>query len=254
LPIRWEHAGYAGQEDAMQDENVLIMNEAEKEIAKELIRKISAGTIPAKEQNEKLLLNYECYSTKQETIIRGVLLGCPYKLRHKDSGHVFFSAWNCKDVCSVFYDLVMCIYALNEHEDVHLLELAKPFDVDVRTERYVFLAGDLSASFVSFVDCVSKNPRKANHSSQYVLSIFNESDDCVYAELIQGFKKDGYSKIQILQIWIRGEIFYYAIADGAVLRPERQRILTAKEEEDLVRKIYKNVNGIYRTVDLSAPA
>jgi hypothetical protein len=56
-----------------------------------------------------------------------------------------------------------------------------------------------------------------------------------------------------LQIWIRGEILYYVVADGAVLRSEYQRNLTPKEEADLIKKIYKAVNNRFRTVDLNQP-
>jgi hypothetical protein len=57
-------------------------------------------------------------------------------------------------------------------------------------------------------------------------------------------RADGYSDIRILQTWIRGEILYYAVADGVALRPKDQRSLSPKEEQDLIRKIYKAMNRL----------
>jgi hypothetical protein len=238
----------------MQDESILVMNNTEKEISRDLIQKINAGNIPVKNQSEKFLFNYEYYSIKQEQIILGVVLGVQYKLRYRDSSHVFFSAWNCKDVCSVFYDAVAGIYALSGQEHLYAPESPVPSNVDLHTEGYIFLAGDLTASFVSYMDYAKRKDQKICYKSQYVLYIYDESNSGVYNELIQRFKKEGYSKIQMLQMWIRGEILYYVIADGAVLRPERQRVLTAKEEKDLNRKIYKDVNGKFRFIDLYTPS
>jgi hypothetical protein len=181
------------------------------------------------------------------------MLGCPYKLRYKDSSHIFFSGWNCKDVCSVFYDVFAIIHAMTKQE-LHILELYQPFEVDLHTERYIFLATKAVNSFIMAADYISKEFHKVSHNSQYILSVFDESDKCVYDELIQRLKAEGYSKIQILQIWIRGEILYYAVVDGAILRPEYQRTLTSKEEEDLIRKTYKAVNNKFHPVDFHTPA
>jgi hypothetical protein len=177
------------------------------------------------------------------------MLGCPYKLRYKDSNRIFFSAWNCKDVCSVFYDVVAIIHVFIGQE-MNIPEVYMPFDVDLHTERYVFFAVDVADSFILITDHISKNEPRVSYNSQYILSVFDESKENVYSVLIQRLKAEGYSKVQILQVWIRGEILYYAIADGAVLRPEHQRTLTPKEEEDLIRKTYKSVNNKFHPVDL----
>jgi hypothetical protein len=91
---------------------------------------------------------------------------------------------------------------------------------------------------------------RVSHSSQYVFSLFDESNRGEYDALIDSLKTSGYSAIRILQIWIRGEILYYVMADGVVLRPEHQRAFTPKEEADLDRKIYKAVSDLYRPIDL----
>jgi hypothetical protein len=235
----------------VENESVFVLNDIEKEMAEELIRDISAGNIPDKSQAARIDVAYECFSVKQEKIIRGVVLGCAYKLRYSDRDHIFFSAWDCRDVCSVFYDMMAFIYAL-AMGDVFIGKLFNSFDVDLRTERYVFFATDVTASFVPFADNLKEKPRKAVHSSQYIFSVFDESDDCKYNDLIRRFKTEGYSKIQILQIWIRGDILYYAVVDGTVLRPEHQRTLSPKEEADFVRKIYKELNNRFLDIEVEA--
>ncbi|MDR2071370.1 MAG: hypothetical protein LBP81_08160, partial [Treponema sp.] len=234
----------------LQDESILALNDIEKGIAEGLIRELSAGDIPVKGRDAKVAVTYEYYSTKNEKIVRGIMLGCPYKLRYRDSNRIFFSAWNCKDVCSVFYDVMAIIHMLDK-KNIYDPDVSWPVDVDLHTERYVFFAVNVAASFVSIVDQISQEGDKASYNSQYILSVFDESDECIYDALIQRFKTEGFSKIQILQIWIRGEILYYAIADGAVLRPEHQRSLTSKEERDLIRKIYKSVNDKFHLVEFT---
>jgi hypothetical protein len=235
----------------MQEESVFVLNDIEKQVAENLIRKLSAGNIPAKGRNDKHAVNYDYYSGKREKIVRGMILGCQYKLRYRDRNHIFFSAWDCTDVCGFFYDVVEIIYVLTKQRDMNIYELFDPFEVDLRTETYVFLATEVAASLISMVGFLIKLSRKMLYNSQYILSVFDETDMSSYNTLIQRFKTEGYSKIQILQIWIRGEILYYALADGTVQRPERQRILNSREEEDLIRKTYKAVNNKFRPVDLT---
>lgn len=237
----------------MGKEYIFVLNDIEKQIAGELIQKLSAGDIPPQGQNNESLairqLSYEYYSGKQEKIVRGIMLGCSYKLRYKDSNRIFFSAWNCKDVCSIFYDMTAIIYIMTK-QDVHVLELYRPFEVDLHTETYVFLTGNTAGAFVRMADHLCKEVHKVTYSSQYILSVFDETDECKYDALIQQLKTEGSAETQILQVWIRGEILYFTIADGAVMRPPNQRALSAKEEEDLLRKIYKAVNDRFRPVDL----
>jgi hypothetical protein len=228
-------------------EDIFVLNDIEKEIAEGFIRDINAGTIPAKGQTTGINLSYECLSNKQEKIIRGIIMGCYCRLRYKDSNHIFFSAWDCRDVCGIFYDMVGIIYSLTTG-NLRMSELFKPFDVDLLTERYVFFATEVAASFVPFVDHIRGMPHKTLHSSQYIFTVFDELDDCRYNDLIRRFKTEGYSKIQILHIWIRGEIVYYVIADGAVLRPERQRVLSPQEEADFIRRIHKDLNNKFQKV------
>jgi hypothetical protein len=234
----------------MRRESILSVNDIEKHIAGRLIQKLTAGEIPAKGQDaESSQVGYEYYCVGQEKIIRGSILGCPYKLRYRDRGRVFFSAWDCKDVCSMFYDMVAIIHVL-AGLDPQVLDHHWPFDVDTHTERYVFFTGEAAASFALAADYICKETHKIAYNSQYILSVFDEPQESAYTPLIQRLKAEGYSKIQILQVWIRGEILYYAIADGAVLRPEYQRSLSGKEEEDLARKIDKTVHKKSRPVDL----
>jgi hypothetical protein len=238
---------------AVRKEYIFVLNEFEKRIAGELIQKFSSGDISPKGRNNEELaiqqISYEYYSGKEEKIVRGIMLGCPYKLRYRDRERIFFSAWDCMDVCSIFYDVVGVIHAMTK-QDMNTVELYRPFEVDLHTETYIFLTGDTAGEFVLAADHLSEAPHKITYSSQYIFSVFDESDKCGYDALIQRLKTEGYSKIQILQVWIRGEILYYAIADGIVMRSSRQRILNAKEAEDISRKIYKAVNDRFRPVDL----
>jgi hypothetical protein len=237
----------------MHKEYIFVLNDLEKRIADELIQKLSAGDMPPKGRNDEALaiqqLSYEYYSGKQEKIVQGIMLGCPYKLRYRNSERIFFSAWDCKDVCSIFYDMVAIIHVMTK-QNMHIVKLYRPFDVDLHTETYTFLTGNTAGAFVDIADHLCKEVYKISYNSQYILSVFDESDKCGYEALIQRLKTEDYSKIRILQVWIRGEILYYAIADGVVLRSSRQRVLSAREEEDLLRKIYKAVNDRFRPVDL----
>jgi hypothetical protein len=235
----------------MREESVLVLNDIERQLAENLIQKLSAGNIPAKGRNDKHAVNYDYCSGKKEKIVRGMILGCQYKLRYRDSDHIFFSAWDCTDVCGFFYDVVGIIHVLTKQGELRVFELFHPFEVDLRTETYVFLATEVAASLISIVDFLIKRSNKVFYNSQYILSIFDEADRCSYDTLIQSFKAEGYSMIQILQVWIRGEILYYAIVDGTVQRPQRQRILNSREEEDLIRKTYKTVNNKFRRIDLT---
>jgi hypothetical protein len=229
------------------NEVYFVLNDIEKALAEGFIRDINAGTIPDKGQASGINLNYECLSSKQEKIIRCYVMGCYCRLRYRDSNHIFFSAWDCRDVCGLFYDMVGIIYSLTTGH-LPIGDVFNPFEVDLLTERYIFFATEVAASFVPFVDHIKKMPHKTLHNSQYIFTLFDESDDCRYTGLIERFKAEGYSKIQILHIWIRGDIVYYAIVDGAVLRPERQRVLSPKEEADFVRGIYKNLNDKFKSV------
>jgi hypothetical protein len=234
----------------MREESVFIMNDIEKRMAEDLVQKLSSGIIPVRSRDKRHAMGYEYYTVKNEKIIHGMVLGCEYKLRYKDSDRIFFSAWNCKDAAAVFYDMIAINHILAKAKDLNIYEIFYPFDVDLHTERYVFFATEMAASFVPIADSISKETIKVVHDSQYILSVFEESDKSLYEELIQRFKAEAYSGVQILQVWIRGEILYYAILDGAVMRPEHQRNLTDKEERDLTRKIYKSLNDKFRPTDI----
>jgi hypothetical protein len=226
-------------------------------MAEELVLKLSSGAIPAKQRTHNTNdinseISYEYYSTMQEKIIRGLVLDCPYKLRYRDSNRIFFSAWDCKDICSVFYD-VMAVIRVMTKLDFNINEIYREFEVDLNVADYVFYTGQIASSFVDITDFLENDPNKVSHSSQYIFSVFAESDNSVYAALIKKLKAEGYSRIRILQVWIRGEILYYVLADGTVLRPKGQRSLSSKEEQDLIKKIYKSTNNLYRSVEFDPP-
>jgi hypothetical protein len=236
----------------MPVENIFVLNDIEKQVVENLFLKMASGAIPVEKQTNNTndihsRISYEYRSSKQEQSIRGVILDCPYKLRYRDSSRVFFSAWDCKDVCSVFYDVIAIIHVMTgmglRINDVH-----REFEVDLNLEGYVFYTGQIAGSVVNITDYLNGLDERVSYNSQYILSVFNESDDSVYAALIERLKADGYAHIHILQVWIRGEILYYVIADGAILRPGSQRSLTSKEEEDLIRKIHKVTNNLSRPV------
>jgi hypothetical protein len=234
----------------MLKEAVLVLNTIEKRMAEDLVFKIESGAMRAGKQtnNTNVIhseMSYEFHSTKQEKIISGAVLDCPYKLRYRDSKRVFFSAWGCKDVCSVFYDLVAVIHVMNGLE-LYFNELYEPFAADLNLESWVFLSGRIAASFVEMSGYLDAATGNISYSSQYVLSNFEESRPGVYGALLEKLKAEGCSGARILQIWMRGEILYYAVADGVTMRPPGQRSLSAKEEQDLIRKVYKAMNPLAR--------
>jgi hypothetical protein len=230
-------------EEIMPKEMVLVLNDIEKQMAEDIVLKLESGAILSKKKTNNTNgihseISYESYSTKQEKILIGAVLDCPYRLRYRDSKRIFFSAWDCKDVCSVFYDLIMLIYVMNEL-DLSLEDVYEEFEVDPNLESYVFLSGQIAASFVDMAGFLDRAVNNISYSSQYILSTFGESKPGVYGALLEKLKAEGYSAIRILQAWIRGEILYYAVADGVTLRSQNQRSLSPKEEQDLIRKIYK---------------
>jgi hypothetical protein len=240
----------------MAVEHVFVLNTIEKQAVEELILKLDSGVILTKQKTNNTNdihseISYEYRSTKAGKTIHGALLDCWYRLRYRDNNHIFFSAWDCKDVCGVFYDLIGIIHLLNDRM-LYLRELHREFEVDLNLAGYVFVTGPVAGSFVNMADYLSSHDREASHNSQYIHSIFTESDKGVYDALIEKLKAAGYSQIRILQLWIRGEILYYVIADGVVLRPGHQRSLTNKEEQDLIRKTYKTVNELSRTLEPGA--
>jgi hypothetical protein len=240
-------------EENMSIESIFVLNDIEKQAAESLFLLLESGAIPqSKSTNNTNDINskisYEYCSTKEEKIIRGVILDCPYKMRYRDRNRIFFSAWNCKDVCSVFYDVVAIIHVIAKL-DLNIAALHWDFDVDLNLETYVFYTGQVAGSFVDIVDYLNALDNKASYNSQYIFSIYKESEKSAYTPLLEKLKADNYTQIQILQLWIRGEILYYALADGVILRPEGQRSLTPKEEQDLIRKIYKTANDLSRSVE-----
>jgi hypothetical protein len=243
----------------MPHESVFVLNELEKEIAKAVFQKLASGSISSREETNQTndihsVISYEYRSTKGEKIIHGLMLGCRYRLRYRDNRRVFFSAWDCKDVCSLFYDLLTIIHVMNKL-DLKFIDIHREFEVDLNSKEYVFCTGEIALSFVKIIEYLATpDGGKLSYNSQYILSIFDESGGGTYTGLLEKLKADGYSRIHILQIWIRGEILYYAMADGAMLRPEHQRSLTSKEEQDLIRKIHKAANKLSRPVDFNKPA
>ncbi|MDR2096085.1 MAG: hypothetical protein LBP76_11320 [Treponema sp.] len=237
----------------MRGENILVMNDIEKQIAQQIIQSLSAGDIPAAGQNAEedstYWVNYKYHANKNEKILRGILLGCPYKLRYRSASRIFFSAWDCNDVCSVFYDMVAIIQGLTALK-VNVSALYRPFEVDLHTDRYVFFTGQAAGSLVLITNYIVRNKYKISHGSQYIFTVFDGNNKSVYDALIERLQANGYSKIQIVQVWIRGEILYYALVDGAVMRPEYQRSLTSKEEEDIIRKIHKTAGNKLHHVEM----
>jgi hypothetical protein len=237
----------------MPVESVFVLNDIEKQAAESLFLKMESGAVPLSKKTNNTNdihseISYEYHFTKQEKIIRGVMLDCPYKMRYRDRNRIFFSAWNCKDVCSVFYDALGIIHIIAKL-DLNIETLHWEFDVDLNLETYVFYTGQVASSFVDIANYLSNAGDKVSYNSQYIFSIFTEAEESVYVPLLGKLKADGYSQIQILQVWIRGEILYYVLADGVILRPECQRSLTPKEEQDLIRKIYKSTNELSRFIE-----
>lgn len=239
-------------------EIVFVLNDIEKQLAESLILKLESGNFPVRRKTTKTNdihseISYEYRSAKQEKMVQGLMLDCRYKLRYRDRSRIFFSAWDCKDVCSVFYDVITLVHVMLVGDcEVH--QLYREFEVDLNVDRYVFLTGQIAGSFVDMTNYLNGIVEKRSYNSQYIFSLFEEPDVDVYDGLIEKLKAEGHSQVRILQAWIRGEILYYAIADGLVLRPGPQRILTAKEERDSIRKIFKATNGhLSRLIDLSPP-
>jgi hypothetical protein len=243
-------------EERVMQEYTLVLNEREKQMVEELLQKLASGEFSDKRlTNETNALRHEISyvyrSDRQEKTLHGAILNCRYRLRRRDGNRIFFSAWDCKDVCSVFYDMLTLIYVMNTG-GVFFANHHDPFDPDLHTERYIFCTGQLAASFAKMAEYIHRDIKgRVRHSSQYVFSLFDESHRGEYGALIDSLITGGYSAIRILQIWIRGEILYYVVADGVVLRPEQQRACTPKEEADLDRKIYKAVSDLYHPIDLA---
>jgi hypothetical protein len=243
----------------MPNESVFVLNELEKEMAEAVFQKLASGSIASgKETNDtndiQSVISYEYRSVNEEKIIHGLMLNCRYRMRYRDSKRIFFSAWDCKDACSVFYDVITIIHMMNKL-DLKIEDIHREFEVDLNSKAYVFCTGETAQTFVKIIEYLAgPDGGKVSYNSQYILSVFDESGSGVYTDLLEKLKADGYSRIYILQIWVRGEILYYAMADGAMLRPEHQRSLTPKEEQDLIRKIHKAVNELSRFVDFNKPA
>jgi hypothetical protein len=242
-------------EERVMQEHTLVLNEREKAMVEELLQKIESGEFSDKWlTNETNALRHEISyvyrSDRQEKTLHGAILNCRYRLRRRDGNRIFFSAWDCKDVCSVFYDMLALICVMNKG-DVFYANNHDPFDPDLHTDRYIFCTGQLAVSFAKMTEYLHHEVKgRMSLSSQYIFSLFEESNRGEYGALIDSLITDGYSAIRILQIWIRGEILYYVTADGVVLRPEHQRALTPKEEADLDRKIHKAISDLYRPIDL----
>jgi hypothetical protein len=239
----------------MHKEYIFILNDIEKQVAGELVGRLVSGEFPphkltTQTNDLNYEISYEFCPDKQEKIVRGLILNCHYKLRYRDANRIFFSAWDCKDVCAVFYDMIMLLYAMNQTE-TRLLEKQLPFVPDLHTEQYVFCTDQYAVSFTDMADFFLETSERTSYNSQYILSLFKESDEGGYGALFEAFKATGYSSVRIFQIWIRSEILYYVLADGVVLRPEHQRFLTPKEEADVMRKIHKSVNDRFKSIDLS---
>jgi hypothetical protein len=238
-------------------EFVLVLNDMEKQMAENLILKLASGEYPPKKlttQTNSLHheISYEYRFNKPEKIIRGAVLNCRYRLRYLDGNRIFFSAWDCKDVCSVFYDMLLLIYVMNKG-DVSFPRNRDSFVPDLHTEAYVFCTDQIAVSLAKMADYLHTLPHEVSHNSQYLFSLFEEQREGEYGALIDLLKTNGYSTIRIMEIWIRGEILYYVAADGVILRPGYQRTLTFKEEEDINRKIYKGLNDRFKFVDFVKP-
>jgi hypothetical protein len=240
----------------MSEEGILVLNDIEKHIACDLIQKFVSGELPYKAWHPAIggiyEISYEYHSDKHDKFISGIMLGCPYRLRYRDSRRIFFSAWRAKDVCSIFYDMVVMTHIL-ANKETNIEEYYLPFKVDLNTNTYVFITGDIAVWLMHFGSVIRKEPVKVSHKSQYTLSVFDESETGVYGGLIERLKAENYDDVYVLQIWIRGEVLYFAIADGAITRSLNQRIFTEKEEKDLIRKSYKSMNEKYRLIDFSKP-
>jgi hypothetical protein len=242
----------------MAKETIFSLNDTEKRVAEDLVLKLESGAFPPRRKTTKTNdihseISYEYLSTKQEKIVQGLMLDCRYKLRYRDSNRVFFSAWDCKDVCSVFYDVITLSHMMATG-DCHAFDLSMKGEVDLNLDGYVFFTGQIARTFVDITDYLSVDDckDKTSHTSQYISSVFMEPSGNAYDGLMEKLKAEGYSQVRVLQVWIRGEILYYALADGVVLRPGSQRSLSAKEERDLIRRLYKATHDhLSRLMDFS---
>jgi hypothetical protein len=238
----------------MTSESILVLNDIEKKIAHDLIKKFAAGKLPPKGQNPAsggiYELSYEYHPGKQDKSVSGIMLSCPYKLIYRDKRRIFFSAWNVKDVCSLFYDMVMWAHFMSK-KIINIDDYHRPFEVDLDTETYVFFTGEAAKWITLFGKKMRNKEPKAIHESQYVLRIFDRPKADVYDGLIERLKAENYTDVYVIQVWIRGEVLYFALADGAMLRSGKQRPFTHKEEADLVRKLNKFVNDRHDPVDFS---
>jgi hypothetical protein len=231
------------------DESVFVLNSIERQLAGEIMQKFEMGIIvPSKDTRaHNSIRSRVCYQyrpAKNGKLLYGVMMDCPFKLRYRGGNRVFFSAWNCRDVCGLFYDVVLLIYVMaGLQDDMRLIDrMHDDFEVDLNVDRYVFYTGEIAGMYVKLADKLSPYPGKIANSSQYTISLYDEQSYGAYEWLIKKIKADGYSLVRILQLWIRGEILYYVMADGTILRPENQRKLSPREEEDLIRKI-KTLHG-----------
>jgi hypothetical protein len=232
------------------EESVFVLNSIERRLAEEIMRKFEAGLIvPSKDTRaHNSIRSRVCYQyrpAKNGQLLYGVMMDCPFKLRYRGSNRVFFSAWNCTDVCGLFYDVVFLIYVMaGLQDDMRVIDrMHDDFEVDLNVDSYVFYTGEIAGMYAELADKLSPFPGKIANGSQYTMSLYDEQNFGVYEDLIKKIKDDGYSSVRVLQLWVRGEILYYAIADGTMLRPEKQRKLSPREEEDLIRKIYKTLRA-----------
>lgn len=240
----------------MKPESILNLNDIEKQIAHEFVQRFITGELPSIGKNPGsggiYHISYEFYSCKNYKVIRGMMLGCPYRMKYRDSQHIFFSVWNTNDVCGIFYDMVETVSALNKINKC-IIDHFQPFEVDLRTKSYVFFSGDVALSLARYARHIHNDNHRLSYSSQYIFSVFHEAAAGIYGPLIEQLKAENYSNVYILQIWIRGEILYFGIVDdGGVLRPENQRGFTEKEEKDIIRKSYKIVRNRFHHIDLDA--
>jgi hypothetical protein len=238
----------------MRVESILILNGIEKQIAYDFIETLAAGELPPRGRNTTAArglseISYEYRIDKQDKIVSGIMADCAYKLRYRDRQRIFFSSWDVKDVCSIFYGMVMWANIMSERI-VNMDDYYLPFEVDLNTETYVFFTGEAAKWIARFGEKMRNKEPWAIHESQYVLRIFDSPRSDVYDDLIERLKAE-YDEVYVIQVWIRGEVLYFALADGAMLRSEKQRFFTAKEEADLARKLEKFVNDRHDPVDLS---
>jgi hypothetical protein len=236
----------------MKNESVFVLNYIEKQLAGDLIRDMDESAAPSSKQCEEALavnqiLTYEYSVLKGEKVLNGIILGSQYRLRYRDGNRIFFSTWNCTDACGLFYDVVMIVRSLANIQS-NIEEIYKPFEVDLNVERYVFMTGAQAASISDISPCIRKFPRKRCYSSQYIIAVFDKGDNSLFEDLISKVEADDHSEVCVLQLWIRGEVLYYVLADGMVLRSEHQRSLTIREEDDIIRKTDKTVNDRFQHI------